>query len=194
MNKIEIKKAENLAKRFLSSSSDIEARNELFNILAVPLQKWMKTILQKRGLYLPQGEILSKSWDCFDFCLQHYSPEKNILIPNHFYTYTKFFILNEIINRKDKHIQYISPSQNLENLGDHFDETYFDVLDDIEELRKFKERLPPKYHSVFDDALMSLAPNNNQNLQRLNVTSLGYAQYHEVKKIFKIIIEFLLMR
>lgn len=162
-------------------------RNEIYLKILPYMKKWISSILSKKSIFLEKEEILSKSWDCFEFCLKHFKPEKNILMPNHFYAYTKFYlkIYNKINNKN------LSP-QELDTKNSYIGEE--NVYDQLEELKAFKNLLPEEYSLVFDDALMSLIPNNKDKQYRIKQSNLPVIRYKESKKIFKIIIDYLLRR
>jgi intein-encoded DNA endonuclease-like protein len=68
------------------------------------------------------------------------------------------------------------------------------VYEHIDELKAFRSMLPNEYVSTFDDAVMSMVPDSKERSSRLDVTKLDYRRYREAKQLFKIVIEFLLMR
>lgn len=221
MTKNEIEASQNLINTWKEEEDETnkrKIRNELFLIVFPFLEKWFLSICKKKGMYFTKEEIKSECWDCFEFCLHNYKYE-NVPIPNFFYTYTKFFILTKINKSKNqkfyknREISYSNFEDwgidDTERLGDlkgdlnfdnspfvikGYDDSTIEVYEHIEELKTFKSMLPEEYKSVFDDAIMSMAPNSKDNLQRLNATTLSYSKYHEVKKIFKILIEFLLLK
>ena len=165
-------------------------RNKLFIIIQPFMAKWIASILAKKSQYASDEEIKSKSWDSFKYCLRLFKEDKPIPLPNHFYAYTKFFLSipyseKQILKNETKGPFVTEVTSDREP---------FHAYEDIEELKYFRSLLPQEYVSVFDDAIMSLVPSNSQKLQRLEESSLGYARYREAKKIFKIVIEFLLTR
>ncbi len=158
-------------------------RNKLFIYLQPTIIQWMHFILKAKTFY-PEEEIKALSWDCFLFCLNYYKPEKSIPLLNHFFAYTKFFLL---IKEKEK----ISSKSSVSPSKGEYDLSVFEVLDD---LKNFKESLPEEYKPIFDDTLMSMSKANKDRVRRLKETSVKYYQYRESKKIFRLIIDFLLRR
>ena len=61
-------------------------RNKLYKAMHPFIVKWISSISSQKGLYYNEQDIISKSWDCFEFALKHYKPGKEIPIPNHFYS------------------------------------------------------------------------------------------------------------
>lgn len=185
MKKDEIGVCINLIKRLRKKNISIEEnnklRNDLYDILQTHIIKWMSSILRDRNYY-SKNELLSLSWDCFLFCLKYFKLERNIPIPNHFYAYTKFFLLS----------QY--PKILTNNTGGclYTDDVF--IYEALDELKKFREDLPDNYQTVFDDALMSMSNCRKDHVRRLERTNIKYYQYCEAKKIMKIMIDFLLRR
>lgn len=223
MTKQQIIECYDLIKKYKEEEDETEQqiiRNQIFSLLSSHMERWIKSILSGRGHYLDQQEILSQSWDCFEFCLRHYKIDGLIPVPNHFYSYSKFYL--SMSTRKDferakkettdilnmagqkrglfgerKKIIINSDCDGIINEKDSLlqvEDSFLPVYEHIDELKSFRALLPSEYVSVFDDAIMSMVANHTQNLQRLNQTTLSYSKYQEVKKVFKIIIDFLLTK
>ncbi len=162
-------------------------RNEIFLQLQPYLDRWVKSNLKNRE-HLDEGERLSTCWDCFEFCLERWSPKNNIPVPNHFYSYTRFFLLSRLTKEKKKNTDALSLLDREE--GDS-PENLYGILDD---LKKFRERLPTDYRPIFDDALMSMAGHTGDRPSYKKKKDYTYYKYLEAKKAFKFIIGFLLSR
>jgi hypothetical protein len=172
-----------------------QIRNQLFLELKPFLCKWILSILSKKGRHLTEEEVNSTSWDCFEYCLRHFKPGRPIPLPNHFYTYTKFKLITFLridptLMKTEEIKENLSGLQNKQ----YDDESLFLVYEHLEELKGFRALLPSEYMFVFDDAIMSLVPDNRQRLQRIDTKTLSYVRYQESKRILKIVVEFLLMR
>ena len=178
-----------LCRQFLTLTGEEQEikRNDIWKIVSPYMIKWVKVILAKRSNYLTQDEILSIGWDCFEFCLKHFKPEIDIPLPNHFYAYSKFYIAM-YYSGNNKKIVCVDLSNDLTN--GNVDLAY----EHIDELREFRKSLPNEYYSVFDDALWSLVDYRKDRLRRLDEAPLTYYRYTESKKIFKIVIDYLLRR
>ncbi len=195
MIKSEINACEILIEKMKTNKSDnTKLRNELYAIMEEYILIWMKSILKDKNFYSKE-ELISLSWDCFLFCLKYYDPQKYIPLPNHFFSYTKFFLLATfkkdklLLTKEDVMINTIS---NTKDDIMAYDLSLFDHLDD---LKMFKKSLPEEYKIVFDDALMSMADcNNKDKVKRHNQTKLTHTQYNESKKLLKIVIYYLLRR
>jgi hypothetical protein len=192
MNKEDVDVCTAIMKELYSHSSGIEKekyRNKLYLLLQESIIKWMCSILKSKAIFISQEEILSQSWDCFLFCLKYYNLEKNIPILNHFYAYTKFFLL--LKESSKKYLKNKPVKSNKGESGEGYSLSTFECLDD---LKSFRESLPEDYKTIFDDSFLSMGSAHKDRVRRLGETSVKYYQYHESKKIFRIVIDFLLRR
>ncbi len=165
-----------------------EVRNKLYLIIRPYMDKWIESILAQRKVFLPKEELLSLNYECFEFCLKSFKPNLPIPLPNHFYAYANFFLkTNRSIENDNK---YICIELDNEKEGEVLHLAY----EYIDELREFKKSLPDEYQSVFDDALMSLVDSRPARMRRLDESPLTYQKYCESKRIFKIVIDYLLRR
>lgn len=189
MQKDQIIECTDLCRQYfdLSDIKQQEKRNEIWNIISPYMTKWVKTILSKRNNYLEEEEITSIGWDCFQFCLKHFKPDSIIPLPNHFYAYSKFYIAMNYLSKNNKII--------LVDLTNEMTNGQVDLAyEHLDELREFQKSLPDEYQVVFDDALMSMVDCRKDRLRRLDESPITYYRYSESKKIFKIIIDYLLRR
>lgn len=167
------------------------ARNIIFTKMSIDIDRWLISILVQKKIYPSKHERLSLCWDCFVFCLHHYHPEKNIPLPNHFYGYTKFFLLSWLSEKGKSTSKNANMTAEIED-GNH---DRLDLLyDQIDELRKFKETIPNDYKEIFDDALMSMAGRPKDKVAYRKSSNYGYYKYCEAKKVFKLVIDFLLRK
>ena len=164
-----------------------QLRNQIFNDILPDMMKWISAILSGKGIFKSKEEIISKSWDCFEFCLKYYKPGNPISVPKHFYRYTNFFLKTNPIEGL-----YESSEESLSSLKTEPDTE--NIYSDLEELKSFRKDLPEKYTIVFDDALVSMSASMRNRLCRIEESGLSSIRYQESKKIFKWVIEFLLKR
>ena len=173
---------------FPSGKEKDNLRNLIYEKMLPWMKKWISAIMAKKGLFLPKEEILSRSWDCFEFCLRKFKPHnKEIAVPNHFYSYSEFYLRT-----------YFGKKSNI----NQFTEIQFDKIDpdfhpekiytQLDHLKSFRDLLDAEHAFVFDDALMSMVPSNQGRQYRIEESSLSPIRYQESKKIFKIVIDFLL--
>lgn len=193
MDKKKIKEIQQLITKLHSCKGENNrniARNNIFFEMKPFMLRWMSSILLKKGVYKDNDELLSLSWDCFEYALYHYKNKKKIPIPNHFYKYSMYFIKDMISKNISKHKETsIYELNNLET-NDYNEKLY----SDLDELKAFRSELPDNYKIVFNDALMSLAPSNKDRVSTVSTTTLTTMRYQESKKIFKWVINFLIKR
>ncbi len=187
MQKDEVLKCTELCRQYFSLSGEEQdsKRNEIWKLIDPWMIKWVKTILSKKNNFLKEGEIISIGWDCFVFCLKHFKPDMKIPLPNHFFAYSKFYISMYHSNSK---IVQVDLNNDLTNGNVNL------AYEHIDELREFKKSLPNEYYSTFDDALWSLVDYRKDRLRRLDEAPITYYRYSESKKIFKLVIDYLLRR
>jgi hypothetical protein len=181
--------------KLLSGDSNKEkkdkTRNEIFIKMAPFIDRWIKGNLNFRQLYMEDDERLSLSWDCFEFCLRYYHPERHIQLPNHFYKYTNFFLLSWFAEKQKQDNQIngdasVEDNQKLDNC-----QIYYEQIDD---LKQFRKMIPEDYKDIFDDALLSMTGRPADKIAYAKSDAYGYYKYCEAKKVFKIVIDFLLRR
>lgn len=168
-----------------------EIKGALYLCLRPHIIKWMNAVVVSKQLFGIKDEVVSLSWDCFEFCLSHYKPQRMVPVPNHFYAYVKFFlgIYQAEQNRKNNktHNQFVDSERNsVVN-----EEAAYLIMD---ELKAFHASLDNRYKDIFEDAVMSMSNNRKDRVRRVNEGSYQYTQYIESKKVFKMIIDFLLRR
>ena len=195
MTKEEVGRCTSLAKKCLTQTGKKQelARNELYLSLQPHMIKWMQAIMAKKNAYLEQGDLLSESWFCFEFCLRHFKPEQDIPLPNHFYSYSKFYIVamqNERIRQNSFNAEFKEDCDYVSLKQEDLNSVY----EQLDELQCFRASLPKDYHSIFDDATMSMVGCLNDRVRRLDETPVTYYRYCESKKIFRIVIDYLLRR
>lgn len=197
MKKSDIENCKRLALQW-HQNTDLEEknkiRNELFSVIRSSVEKWVVNILSDKKIYADPNETISYSWDCFLHALKHYKPDKPIPLPNHFFTYTRFFMLS----KAEKIIAgdlLITDKNDFEKEEDSGSRDLDAALAHLEELKTYRSFLPESYTPIFDDALASMLPGNrDRKRDGLIKSPVPYREYHEIKKIMKFTIEFLLTR
>jgi len=165
-------------------------RNDMFNKMVPFIDRWLKGNLGFRQMYMEDDERLSLCWDCFEFCLRHFHPERNIPLLNHFYGYTRFFLLSWFNEKKRQEDQIDGDASTDSGKLDNC-QIYYEQMDD---LKQFRGMIPEEYKSIFDDAILSMAGRPIDKIPYRKSNAYGYYKYCESKKVFKIVIDFLLRR
>lgn len=164
-----------------------EIRNELFNIL-LPYQKaWVRAILSKYSRYESDEEILSLSWNCFLFSLDRFDMGKIIRFPQHFCTYSEYYLRNEY-KKEAKDQEIIIVDEHAVNVLKNSSACEQPVGEEARGLLKalsdFHESLPDEYKVVFEDALSSINGDPKSKLRRIEKSKLPRHRYNEAKRVF----------
>lgn len=167
-----------------------QIRNDMFVKMEPFIDIWLKGNLNYRKLFMEDGERLSLCWDCFEFCLKYYRPGKNIPLINHFYGYTKFFLLSWFAE-KNKRDNINDPDASIDDGKLDNCAVFYEQIDD---LKQFRKMIPEDYQTIFDDAILSMAGRPVDKIPYRKSNAYSYYKYCESKKVFKIVIDFLLRR
>jgi len=192
---LESKKCKDLIRKYrsghITDKTKESIRNKIYMCLQPSIIKWIPEILSKKGIYLERQEIISRSWDCFIFSLKKYDSTKIYGLPNHFYAYTRFYLLMHPPYRKDdEEAEQTSEDRKITQSIDSEQSIY----ENLDELKNFRKALPKEYRMVFDDSVMSLTPVLRDRQFRLSESTISGVRYQESKRLFKIFIDYLLRR
>ena len=174
-------------KRYKRPSYAVRARNECYELMHPFMMRWMKSTLNKWGLYRQDGELVSWAFDAFLFCLDRYDPESDFTIPGHFSRYTRYWLSEQrkkIVKREGR----IQDDFDLTSIPDSCDNqpTVYCILD----LESLRDSLPTSYRVAMDDALTSLA--SGQSKEAGKVKRLSRSRHQEAKRVFKMVVKHLL--
>ena len=168
-------------------------RNDLYLLLQPFILKCLKSRLSKKNMWLDEGEILSTSWDAFEYCLERY--EEKYFLPSHFRIYTGFYILNHLVYRNLPNIS-IDTEDGKRAAEDSIDGTKL-IIGEYLVLKQFYtvigRELGEEYTSIFEDALMSMSPSCFHRRSREKELKINHYRYTEAKKIFRLIIMLFLL-
>lgn len=165
-------------------------RNRLFYAMYDDIMKWINSSTDSNSVLSSKQEIVSLSWDCFLFSLKYYKPEKNIPILNHFSSYVRFYIKTE--NRKHWREKTKEKNLGLAEISEPSFPPSFETEYLTEELQEFRRMLDEDLAKVFDDALLSMRASTKERTTKNKPFAKG--RYYDRKRIFKIVIDFLLRR
>jgi hypothetical protein len=190
ITQLDIDKCEKIIKKYEKavSKKKEQHRNELFENTNHIIKKWVKSFYSKHNNFIEEKEALSITWDCFLYALSKFSFDKKINIQQHFYTYTKFYILTDWQKQKRKVLtDNVDGIKHSNNLSENW-ELKFELTD---LLIKFRNTLDQKYKKIFDDALTSMSSCKRNRTHNKDV-GIPYYKYSEAKKCYRQIIYFLL--
>ena len=186
-----------LVKKYKKAKSEEfsqKIRNELFCMMLPFVQRWLKSCLSKKYIYMNSGELLSTSWDAYCYCLNTYN-NINIPIPSHFYKNINFFVLKLLnIKRKwESHEGQGIMEQSILIKEERCDESAVEsnIFSGTSLLYLFRRNLIKQYRSIFDDVMTSQR-RDKVLVEKGKGKYLPIHRYYEAKKVFKMLIKFLL--
>jgi len=174
-------------KRYKRERRRKQIRNEIYALMSNDMLNWIKSILKRWHKYETKEEILSLSWDCFEFCLKHFKVEGNNKVENHFYKYTSYYLLNRYA-KKDRVFLPIDELKGILGVMETPENLAFEKL---LTLTQFRNVVPEKYLSVWDDAMQSTELDLSNRLVTLP-RGINKNVYVVLKKVFVQQIKFLL--
>lgn len=167
-------------------------RNQIFEKIYPDIMSWIGSILADKKMFLTKEEMTSISWDCFSSGLKNY--KEAVPLPNHFYTYSKYFLMSNAKKYPELLLDDLSKNIHDKPNGiakENLEESWLETWELKKELLRFREKLPDKYKETFDDALMSMSAWSAQRVRR-NTKNYPFYRYDEAKKVFKLVIKFIL--
>jgi len=176
-------------KRLKNNKIKQSTRNEIFDKMFPFMMKWISSILADKKTFLPKQEIISYSWDCFCYCLEKYKVEIGIPIPNHFYTYCKYYLMEHLHDNDIKEITTESTMVGQELITP---DSWFEVYSMKKEMKTFYDLLPSEYQEIFNDAWLSMSPRRSTRVRRANELHIPYYKYDTAKQVFKMVIKYIL--
>ena len=173
-------------------------RNELFAIILPFMQKWLKSHLAKRKIFLKPATLLSACWEAFCYCLENYH-RLEVPMPSHFHRNINYFVLKCLQSKKKLKRRNEVPLEETfaMNEEDSVDENPImmsstSIISGVSFLKEFRDSLDEEYKFIFDDALMGsntrlkIATNDGKDKK------ISSNRYKEAKKIFQMLTIFLL--
>lgn len=150
VDKYKKKKLVHISKYFGKKSAIL--RNELFLKMKDDQIKWVKSILYKWKKFETEQEILSLSWDCFEFCFERYL-NYDIPLPKHFYEYTRYHLLMKY-GKKDR---VFLPEEELQEILGLVQTPQNILMDRLLTLKQFREVIPDDLKVAWDDSFYSMS-------------------------------------
>lgn len=176
-------------------------RNELFSIILPYMQKWLKSTLAKRKIYLSPEMLLSACWEAFMYCLDTYN-KLEVPMPSHFFYQINFFVLKCLQSKKKLQRRNEVPLETVfidvpdpEDVTDPEDINpaglaSSSIISGMKFMKEFRDSLPEQYRMIFDDAI------TGQKTKMAILTGDDSKQYipsyryNEAKKIFQMLARF----
>lgn len=166
------------------------ARNALYKIMHPYMMVWIKSILRDWRIHEEETQITCYSWDAFIRGLSYYKSTEEVPIPNHFHTYAKYFLRDEVLNKKDV---YLTPEFLYYNATEESPEAKMCAQEKAMSLKQFRDFLEEPYKSIFEEAIVSLDPADKYKSSTVKSIKekVDAGRYYEAKRIMKMVIIFL---
>ena len=164
-------------------------RNEIFCILSFYIYKWLGSSLKKRGVFVSKEEMLSISWDAFEYCMKTYK-NREVPLPSHFARNIDYFVikcLNNKTHKKKKGLVKVDIDAEEYNacIEEDFNfDTEVGIVNISDFLFGFREFIGSEYAKIFDDVVLG----KKDKVVAENGKYLPIYRYNEAKKIIKLII------
>jgi len=166
-------------KAYKRKSYKAKCRNELYLLMKEDIIKWIKSILRKWYKHETEEEVLSLSWDCFEFCLKHYKINGKNKVEKHFYNYISYYLLNRYGQKESVHL----PLDELKDVISIVKTPHNIAFEKLLTLMQFKECIPEKYKLVWDDAIQSLSLYSKERMVTIPL-NMDKRVYNAIKKVF----------
>lgn len=172
--------------RYKKNAYKIKARNKLFELMRQDFNIWIFSILKKWGRSLTREEVVSLSWDCFEYCISIYEPSFDSFL-GHFYKYTKYYLLMNFAKKDTVRIEITELKEILKI--DNSPE--LQIFEKLLTLQQFRGVIPEEQLNVWDEAALSLDSSFRGHLPR-KVKGMSTESYTRLKKAFINIIRLIL--
>lgn len=184
MNKQTEDKCKKLIHKYFLYKADYkkrEVRNNLYLLMKGDIIMWIKNILKKWGKYIDDTEVISLSWDCFEFCLARYDLNREGSLCKFFFDASRYCLLMEYA-KKDK--VRLKPEELQEIL--RIENTPLNnIFDNLLTLTQFRDNLTRNEEKiVWDDACISLSSSHMDRKERPKKSGMSTAEYGRLKRIF----------
>lgn len=171
---------------YKSNHWKIKKRNELYLLMEKDLLLWITTIISRWGKFERKEDLISISWDVFEYCLKHYKTGNSII--SHFWNYTRYALLKHYAEKGSVRIE----SNELKDVLSVVDDPLNNGFERLLTFIQFYEILPDKYKFIWTDASQSLSNNKKQQQRTRGNTGVQKSTYDALKKIFISQIKFIM--
>jgi len=164
-------------------------RNEIFCIMLRYIYKWLVSSFKKRGVFFQKEEILSISWDAFEYCMKAYK-NREVPLPSHFAKNIDYFV-TKYIDKENKMNKKIGSDFNEEEVYCEYNKSLcdnFEIVNVEEFLVGFRKFIGEEYAKIFDDIVFG----RKEKVVAENGKYLPVYRYNEAKKVIKMVILYVL--
>ena len=176
---------------YKKESYKVKVRNKLFTLSLPDFKKWITKILYTWNKFESKEQVLSLSWECFEYCLLMHDTSYDSFL-GRFFKSTRYYLLMKFA--KDNSVRV--PLEELKEILKIDNSPESLLFDNLLTLYQFRDCLPnDNSRVVWDDACMSLS--NNLNYKRRTKkskygTGMDDLVYRRMKESFIPIIKLIL--
>jgi len=164
-------------------------RNEIFCTLSFYIYKWLASALKRRNVFVSREEMLSISWDAFEYCMKTYK-NREVPLPSHFAKNINYFVIKCLKSKTHKAKKEgvrvdIDIEEYKESVEDNFDfKLDVGIINTGEFLMGFRRYIGEEYAKIFDDVMLG----KKEKILIEDGKYLPVYRYNEAKKMIKQVI------
>jgi len=178
---------------YKKESYKVKVRNKLFTLSLPDFKKWITKILYTWNKFESKEQVISLSWECFEYCLSMYDTSYNNFL-GRFYKSTRYYLLMKFA--KDNSVRV--PLEELKEILKIDNSPESLLFDNLLTLYQFRDCLSDdNSRVVWDDAMQSLSSNDKVRTikaGRKYSTGMDNLSYSRLKSNFINIIKLILAK
>ena len=165
---------------YKKESYKVKVRNKLFTLSLPDFKKWITKILYTWNKFESKEQVISLSWECFEYCLSMYDTSYNNFL-GRFYKSTRYYLLMKFA--KDNSVRV--PLEELKEILKIDNSPESLIFDNLLTLYQFRDSLTKENEKViWDDAFISLSESHKQRSEQRKNAGMSTGEYARLKKIF----------
>ena len=158
----------------------IKVRNKLFELLLLDFKKWIKKALYAWNKFESNEQVISLSWECFEYCLSMHDTSYNSFL-GRFFNSTRYYLLMKFA--KDSSVKV--PLEELKEILKIDNSPESLLFDNLLTLYQFRDSLTKENEKIiWDDAYMSLSESHKQRSKQRKNIGMSTGEYARLKRIF----------
>jgi len=158
----------------------VKVRNKLFALLLLDFKKWITRILYAWNKFESKEQVLSLSWECFEYCLLMHDTSYDSFL-GRFFKSTRYYLLMKFAKSNSVRV----PLEELKEILKIDNSPESLIFDNLLTLYQFRDSLTKENEKViWDDAFISLSESHKQRSEQRKNAGMSTGEYARLKKIF----------
>ena len=158
----------------------VKVRNKLFILLLPDFKKWITRILYAWNKFENKEQVISLSWECFEYCLLMHDTSYDSFL-GRFFKSTRYYLLMKFAKSNSVRI----PLEELKEILKIDNSPESLIFDNLLTLYQFRDSLTKENEKVvWDDAFISLSKSHKQRSAQRKNAGMSTGEYARLKKIF----------